>query len=52
MSTRQTHPGTRPVDDELVRRLVAAGLPVRRVPSGGTVNAMYGWATAWSYAFR
>ncbi|WP_327191390.1 aminoglycoside phosphotransferase family protein [Streptomyces xinghaiensis] len=47
MSTAQTHPGTRPVDDALVRRLVAgqfprwAGLPVRRVPSGGTVNAMF-----------
>ncbi|MET7439860.1 aminoglycoside phosphotransferase family protein [Streptomyces sp. NPDC005496] len=37
----------RPVDDGLVRRLVAgqfprwAGLGVERVPSGGTVNAMY-----------
>ncbi|WP_375546517.1 aminoglycoside phosphotransferase family protein [Actinophytocola gossypii] len=35
------------VDDDLVRRLVAgqfprwAGLPVRRWPSGGTVNAVY-----------
>jgi aminoglycoside phosphotransferase (APT) family kinase protein len=41
------HPGTHPIDDDLVRRLVAgqfprwAGLPVRRFPSGGTVNAMY-----------
>ncbi|MFI1952513.1 aminoglycoside phosphotransferase family protein [Streptomyces xinghaiensis] len=47
MSTTRTHPGARTVDDELVRRLVAgqfprwAGLPVRRVPSGGTVNAMF-----------
>ncbi|GGU30973.1 aminoglycoside phosphotransferase family protein [Streptomyces lavendofoliae] len=35
------------IDDELVRRLIAgrfpqwAGLAVRRVPSGGTVNAVY-----------
>ncbi|OKI02647.1 phosphotransferase [Streptomyces sp. CB02923] len=41
------HPGQHPVDDALVRRLVAgrfprwAGLPVERFPSGGTVNAMY-----------
>ncbi|MER5883991.1 aminoglycoside phosphotransferase family protein [Streptomyces sp. NPDC001941] len=41
------HPGAHPIDDALVRRLVAgrfprwAGLPVRRFPSGGTVNAMY-----------
>ncbi|GAB1509393.1 aminoglycoside phosphotransferase family protein [Actinophytocola sp. KF-1] len=41
------HPGTHPIDDDLVRRLVAgqfprwAGLPVTRFPSGGTVNAMY-----------
>ena len=41
------HPGTHPVDDDLVRRLIAAqfpqwaGLAVRRWPSGGTVNAMY-----------
>jgi aminoglycoside phosphotransferase (APT) family kinase protein len=36
-----------PIDDDLVRRLIAgqfpqwAGLPVERWPSGGTVNAMY-----------
>jgi aminoglycoside phosphotransferase (APT) family kinase protein len=36
-----------PIDDELVRRLLAiqfpqwAGLPLQRWPSGGTVNAMY-----------
>jgi len=36
-----------PIDDALVRRLIAeqfpqwAGLPVERFPSGGTVNAMY-----------
>ncbi|MEI5101902.1 aminoglycoside phosphotransferase family protein [Streptomyces sp. PmtG] len=47
MSTGQMHPGEHPLDDDLVRRLVArrfpawAGLPVRRFPSGGTVNAMY-----------
>ncbi|NUS15904.1 MAG: aminoglycoside phosphotransferase family protein [Streptomyces sp.] len=41
------HPGMHPVDEDLVRRLVAgrfprwAGLPVRRWPSGGTVNAMF-----------
>lgn len=43
MNTGRTHP----VDDDLVRRLIAgrfpqwAGLPVRRFPSGGTVNAVY-----------
>ncbi|MEV7445439.1 aminoglycoside phosphotransferase family protein [Streptomyces sp. NPDC091204] len=47
MSTGQMHPGQHPVDEDLVRRLVAgqfprwAGLPVERFPSGGTVNAMY-----------
>ena len=41
------HPGMHPVDDDLVRRLIAgqfpqwAGLAVQRWPSGGTVNAMY-----------
>jgi aminoglycoside phosphotransferase (APT) family kinase protein len=41
------HPGEHPIDDDLVRRLIAgqfprwAGLTVRRYPSGGTVNAMY-----------
>lgn len=41
------HPGMHPIDDDLVRRLIAgqfpqwAGLPVERWPSGGTVNAMY-----------
>lgn len=41
------HPGMHPVDDDLVRRLIAAqfpqwaGLAVRRWPSDGTVNAMY-----------
>ncbi|WP_055589834.1 aminoglycoside phosphotransferase family protein [Peterkaempfera griseoplana] len=41
------HPGMHPVDEELVRRLIAgqfprwAGSAVRRLPSGGTVNAMY-----------
>jgi aminoglycoside phosphotransferase (APT) family kinase protein len=41
------HPGTHPIDDDLVRRLIAgqfpqwAGLAVARFPSGGTVNAMY-----------
>ncbi|RSO33032.1 phosphotransferase [Streptomyces sp. WAC 06725] len=47
MSPGQTPPGPHPVDDVLVRRLVAgqfprwAELPVRRFPSGGTVNAMF-----------
>ncbi|MFF2996944.1 aminoglycoside phosphotransferase family protein [Streptomyces sp. NPDC057950] len=41
------HPGMHPVDDALVRRLIAgqfpqwAELPVERFPSAGTVNAMY-----------
>ncbi|WP_420803291.1 aminoglycoside phosphotransferase family protein [Streptomyces spiramyceticus] len=41
------HPGLHPIDDGLVRRLIAgqfpqwAGLAVERFPSGGTVNAMY-----------
>ncbi|ARF53297.1 phosphotransferase [Streptomyces gilvosporeus] len=41
------HPGMHPIDDGLVRRLIAgqfpqwAGLAVERFPSGGTVNAMY-----------
>ncbi|AKA01376.1 phosphotransferase [Streptomyces noursei ZPM] len=41
------HPDMHPVDDDLVRRLIAgqfpqwAGLAVERLPSGGTVNAMY-----------
>ncbi|GAA2300699.1 aminoglycoside phosphotransferase family protein [Streptomyces caniferus] len=41
------HPGLHPVDDGLVRRLIAgqfpqwAGRAVERVASGGTVNAMY-----------
>lgn len=41
------HPGAHPIDDGLVRRLIAgqfpqwAGLPLHRYPSGGTVNAMY-----------
>ncbi|MFI2240465.1 aminoglycoside phosphotransferase family protein [Streptomyces chrestomyceticus] len=41
------HHSQQPVDDDLVRRLVAgqfprwAGPTVRRFPSGGTVNAMY-----------
>lgn len=47
MSTGQIHPGLHPIDDDLVRRLIAgqfpqwAGRAVERVPSGGTVNAMY-----------
>ncbi|MFD3326871.1 aminoglycoside phosphotransferase family protein [Streptomyces sp. NPDC058701] len=42
-----TDPGPPPVDEDLVRRLIAgrfprwAGLPVKRFPSGGTVNGMY-----------
>jgi aminoglycoside phosphotransferase (APT) family kinase protein len=47
MDSERTPSGPPPVDGDLVRRLVAgrfprwAGLPVRRFPSGGTVNAMY-----------
>ncbi|MER6473197.1 aminoglycoside phosphotransferase family protein [Streptomyces collinus] len=47
MSTGQMHPGTHPIDTGLVRRLVGgqfprwAHLPVERLASGGTVNAMY-----------
>ncbi|WP_438295665.1 aminoglycoside phosphotransferase family protein [Streptomyces sp. HUAS TT7] len=47
MSAEQMHPGQHPLDDDLVRRLIAgqlpqwAGLAVERFPSGGTVNAMY-----------
>ena len=47
MSTGQMHPGMHPIDDDLVRRLIAgqfpqwAGLAVEQFPSGGTVNAMY-----------
>jgi aminoglycoside phosphotransferase (APT) family kinase protein len=47
MNAGQMHPGMHPIDDDLVRRLVAgqfpqwAGLAVERWPSGGTVNAMY-----------
>ncbi|MFF8783675.1 aminoglycoside phosphotransferase family protein [Streptomyces sp. NPDC015125] len=41
------HPGPHPIDDDLVRQLIAGqfpqwtGLAVERFPSGGTVNAMY-----------
>ncbi|MGW5231645.1 aminoglycoside phosphotransferase family protein [Streptomyces nodosus] len=47
MSTGPMHPGMHPVDEDLIRRLIAAqfpqwaGLAVERFPSGGTVNAMY-----------
>ncbi|MFG2138194.1 aminoglycoside phosphotransferase family protein [Streptomyces sp. NPDC048650] len=47
MSTGQMHPGMHPIDDDLVQRLIAgqfpqwAGSAVERLPSGGTVNAMY-----------
>ncbi|MFD0275039.1 aminoglycoside phosphotransferase family protein [Kitasatospora sp. NPDC127111] len=47
MSAAQPHPGTHPMDDGLVRRLIAgqfpqwAGRTVERWPSGGTVNAVY-----------
>ncbi|GGU89944.1 phosphotransferase [Streptomyces albospinus] len=40
-------PGLQPIDDDLVRRLIAgrfpqwAGMSVERLASGGTVNAMY-----------
>ncbi|MGW0997727.1 aminoglycoside phosphotransferase family protein [Streptomyces sp. NPDC002523] len=47
MSSGQMHPEMHPIDEGLVRRLIAgqfprwAGLAVERWPSGGTVNAMY-----------
>ncbi|UNO43548.1 aminoglycoside phosphotransferase family protein [Streptomyces sp. MST-110588] len=47
MNTGQMHAGLHPIDEDLVRRLVAgqfpqwAGMAVRRLASGGTVNAMY-----------
>src|ERR1700754_4242908 len=47
MSTGQMHPGMHPIDDDLVRRLIAGQFPqwarlaLERFPSGGTVNAMY-----------
>ncbi|MGW7438587.1 aminoglycoside phosphotransferase family protein [Streptomyces sp. NPDC054849] len=47
MTPGQIRPGLHPVDDDLVRRLVAgqfpqwAGLAVERFPSGGTVNGMF-----------
>ncbi|MGI5452356.1 aminoglycoside phosphotransferase family protein [Streptomyces sp. CA-249302] len=47
MTTGRLHPDLHPIDEDLVRRLVAgrfprwAELPVERFPSGGTVNAMY-----------
>ncbi|WP_333775001.1 aminoglycoside phosphotransferase family protein [Streptomyces sp. IBSBF 3136] len=47
MNTRQMHPDMHPVDAGLVRRLIAgqfprwARLPVQRLASGGTVNAMF-----------
>ncbi|WP_228774684.1 aminoglycoside phosphotransferase family protein [Streptomyces sp. NRRL B-1677] len=47
MSTGQMHAGEHPVDEDLVRRLVAgqfpqwAGRDVERFASGGTVNAMF-----------
>ena len=47
MGTGQMQPGLYPIDDDLVRRLIARQFPqwtrmrVERFPSGGTVNAMY-----------
>ncbi|MFF4603089.1 aminoglycoside phosphotransferase family protein [Streptomyces sp. NPDC001339] len=47
MSTGQMHPGQHLIDDGLVQQLISrqfpqwAGLNVERLPSGGTVNAMY-----------
>jgi aminoglycoside phosphotransferase (APT) family kinase protein len=47
MGTGQMHPGMHPIEEDLVRRLIAgqfpqwAGLAVERWPSSGTVNAMY-----------
>jgi aminoglycoside phosphotransferase (APT) family kinase protein len=47
MSPGEMHRGMHPIDDDLVRRLIAgqfpqwAGLAVERWPSSGTVNAIY-----------
>jgi aminoglycoside phosphotransferase (APT) family kinase protein len=47
MGAGQMHPGQHPIDDDLVRQLIAgqfpqwAGQSVERYPSGGTVNALY-----------
>src|SRR5690606_10735806 len=47
MSTTQMHPDQLSIDEGLVQRLIAAQFPqwadlsVERVPSGGTVNALY-----------
>jgi aminoglycoside phosphotransferase (APT) family kinase protein len=47
MNSGQMHPGMHPIDDDLVRRLIAGQFPqwarlaVERFPSGGTVNVMY-----------
>ncbi|MER7485573.1 aminoglycoside phosphotransferase family protein [Streptomyces sp. NPDC126497] len=47
MSAEQMHRDVHPIDDDLVRRLIAEqfprweGLAVERWPSGGTVNAVY-----------
>ncbi|MDT0308667.1 aminoglycoside phosphotransferase family protein [Streptomyces sp. DSM 44917] len=47
MSSGRPYPRPHPVDEHLVRRLIAvqfpawAGLPVRRFPSAGTVNALF-----------
>ena len=47
MTTGPMHPDMHPVDEDLVRRLIAAQFPgwagraVARWPSGGTVNAMF-----------
>lgn len=46
MRTGQMHPGMHPIDDNLVRRLIAgqfphwAGLAVERWPSGGTLDGV------------
>ncbi|MFD7258645.1 aminoglycoside phosphotransferase family protein [Streptomyces sp. NPDC059874] len=47
MTTGAMHPGQHPIDEDLVRRLIAGQFPqwaepaVERSASGGTVNAMY-----------
>ncbi len=47
MDPGQMHPGMHAIDVDLVRRLIAGQFPqwaapaVERIPSGGTVNAMY-----------
>ncbi|MGR8010792.1 hypothetical protein [Streptomyces hypolithicus] len=58
MSTGQMHPDMHPIDDDLVRLLIAgqfpqwSGLAVERFRPVARSTACTGWATAWSYGCR